>query len=98
MRQRFIIKHRIPSVVRPSATPAKDVVSEAPKSEEPKKKAKNNDTKNDEAMNIEQIEKLASELTPEQTTKKIKKDKGLIERTESSKIMITEDNKQLLTD
>lgn len=30
--------------------------------------------------------------------KKIKKDKGLIERTESSKIVITEDNKQLLND
>ena len=98
MRQRFIIKHRIPSVVRPSATPVKDAISEVPTQEEPKKKAKNNDTKNNEAMDIEQIEKLASELTPEQTTKKIKKDKGLIERTESSKIMITEDNKQLLTD
>jgi hypothetical protein len=30
--------------------------------------------------------------------KRIKKDKGLIERTESSKIVITEDNKQLLND
>lgn len=78
------------------------------KTEEPKvvealqKKAtsakKNNAEKVDENMDIEQIEKLASELTPEQTTKKIKKDKGLIERTESSKIMITEDNKQLLND
>ena len=97
MRQRFIIKHRIPSVVRPSAAPVEAVEQEAPK-QEPKKKTKNNETKNNEAMDIEQIEKLASELTPEQTTKKIKKDKGLIERTESSKIMITEDNKQLLTD
>jgi hypothetical protein len=49
-------------------------------------------------MNIDEIEELASELTPEQTTKRIKKDKSLIERTESSKIMITEDNKQLLQD
>ena len=72
------------------------VVKEEPKAE-PAPKKKNNEDKNNEAMDIEQIEKLASELTPEQTTKKIKKDKGLIERTESSKIMITEDNKQLLT-
>lgn len=30
--------------------------------------------------------------------KKVKKDKGLIERTESSKIILTEDNKELLND
>lgn len=30
--------------------------------------------------------------------KRIKKDKGLIERTESSKTILTEDNKQLLVD
>jgi hypothetical protein len=30
--------------------------------------------------------------------KKIKKDRGLIERTESSKIVLTEDNKELLVD
>lgn len=73
------------------------MVKEKPKAT-PAPKKKNNEAKHNEAMDIEQIEKLASELTPEQTTKKIKKDKGLIERTESSKIMITEDNKQLLTD
>lgn len=32
------------------------------------------------------------------TVKRVKKDKGLIERTESSKIILTEDNKQLLND
>lgn len=31
-------------------------------------------------------------------TKRIKKDKGLIERTESSKTILTEDNKELLND
>ena len=30
--------------------------------------------------------------------RRIKKDKGLIERTESSKIILTEDNKELLVD
>lgn len=30
--------------------------------------------------------------------KKVRKDKGLIERTESSKIILTEDNKELLND
>ena len=37
-------------------------------------------------------------LTPALNTKRIKKDKGLIERTESSKTILTEDNKELLVD
>lgn len=32
------------------------------------------------------------------SVKKVKKDRGLIERTESSKIVLTEDNKELLND
>lgn len=36
--------------------------------------------------------------TPAKEVKRIKKDKGLIERTESSKTILTEDNKQLLVD
>jgi len=61
----------------------------------------NKKVKKDKAMtneSISEIEALASAMTPEQTTKRIKKDKGLIERIESDKILITEDNKQLLTD
>ncbi len=34
----------------------------------------------------------------EERIKRIKSDKGLIERTESSKIILTEDNRQVLTD
>ena len=36
--------------------------------------------------------------TPPKEVKRLKKDKGLIERTESSKTILTEDNKQLLVD
>lgn len=39
---------------------------------------------------------LANE--PVDKVKKIKKEKGLIERTENSKIILTEDNKELLND
>ena len=92
MRQRFIIKHSRPVVCKKQAT--EEVVEKKPDADVNNKKSK----KQEAMMDIEQIEKLANELTPEQTTKKIKKDKGLIERTESSKIMITEDNKQLLKD
>ena len=91
MRQRFIIK----PVRRENYVTVQDVVETKPKAAHVNK---NKEEKIENDMDIDQIEKLASELTPEQTTKKIKKDKGLIERTESSKIMITEDNKQLLKD
>jgi hypothetical protein len=35
---------------------------------------------------------------PAAPVKRVKKDKGLIERTESSKTILTEDNKELLND
>lgn len=44
---------------------------------------------------ITSAENMAMDLND---TKVLKKDKGLIERTESSKIILTEDNRQLLND
>lgn len=74
---------------------------EEPK-EEPKmenKPVKNNARKNKKKMMTEEqiasAENMANVLND---TKVIKKDKGLIERTESSKIILTEDNRQLLND
>lgn len=62
-----------------------------------KKPAVNNKVENNEVMDkISMAEQIIND-TPA-PVKKIKKDKGLIERTESSKIVITEDNKQLLVD
>lgn len=52
-------------------------------------------------MDNKQIEKIQSILNTsevEKPIKKIKKDKSIIERSESSKIIINEDNKQLLND
>lgn len=48
----------------------------------------------------EKINAVASILSAETEVpvKKLKKDKGLIERTESSKMILTEDNKELLVD
>jgi hypothetical protein len=40
----------------------------------------------------ETVEMMAPEV------KRLKKDRGLIERTESSKIILTEDNRQVLND
>ena len=64
------------------------------------KKEKKNNKKNKDAMfdkdKISEIENVINNMQPE--VKVIKKDKGLIERTESSKIIITEDNRQVLND
>ena len=44
------------------------------------------------------IEDLAQEINVPKQVKVVKKDRGLIERTESSKIVLTEDNRQVLND
>lgn len=77
------------------------VVEEKEDSTEKKaQKTKNKSNKKQETMTenekLEMAQELVQELKPE--TKVIKKDKGLIERTESSKIILTEDNKQILND
>ena len=50
-------------------------------------------------MTEEQMKKamtMADELNPQ--AKVLKKDRGLIERVESSRVVLTEDNRQLLND
>lgn len=67
-----------------------------------KKKNPENNEKNVEDMNenIEKIKKIVGNDVeiPERKIKIEKKDKGLIERTENSAILITEDNKMILND
>lgn len=93
--QRFIGKKPYKKIVRPinnSAKPHK--VSE-------KQKIENKVEKKEENMN-EKLNKISevldSEKLPKRKVKVEKKDKGLIERTENSTILITEDNKMLLND
>lgn len=58
---------------------------------------KNNNSKEKKPMDkISMVEAIINDEP--KSIKKIKKDKGLIERTESSKTILTEDNKQLLVD
>lgn len=50
---------------------------------------------------INQAEEILNKLgvpVDENQIKRIKREKGLIERTESSKIILTEDNRQVLID
>lgn len=61
------------------------------------KKTKNKVMNTSEKVAFAQ-EILSSEDNKRNNVKRIKKDKGLIERTESSKTILTEDNKELLVD
>ena len=59
----------------------------------------NNKIKKEVVMTTDEKVAMAQNvLKPTSNTKRIMKDKGLIERTESSKTILTEDNKELLVD
>lgn len=63
----------------------------------------NNEEKTIDAMDTQEKIAIANEILGQTAqnadkVKKIRKDKGLIERTESSKIVLTEDNRELLKD
>ena len=81
---RFILKHI------PNTKPPKVMASE------------NNIKENKSVMTTEEKIALAQAVLTDQkpaiSVKRVKKDKGLIERTESSKTILTEDNKELLND
>lgn len=82
----FIIKHS------QDVKPHKEFVASG-------KKENNKKVKKEEKVmdKISMAENIINDA-PAREVKKLKKDKGLIERTESSKMIITEDNKQLLVD
>lgn len=66
-----------------------------------KVETENKEIKEQSSMNnIEQLKAIVGEETkiPKKKVKVEKKEKGLIERTENSTILITEDNKMMLND
>lgn len=103
------IKKRIrkrPTVVISSVQQVEDKINlpqeekiEAEKNEKPTKIKNNKKNRKEDMINKDQItaiEAAIENMQPE--VKVVKKDRGLIERTESSKIIITEDNRQVLND
>lgn len=68
----------------------------------PQKKVENNIRENKEVMTtsekIAMAQSVLSGADAAAPIKRVKRDKGLIERTESSKTILTEDNKELLND
>lgn len=61
---------------------------------------KNKQKKSEETMDerVNKAEEIMNNMKAANHVKVVKKDKGLIERTESSKIVLTEDNRQVLND
>lgn len=62
---------------------------------------KKNKTKKNNAMKLDEIakaEELVNNMNKSERVKVIKKERGLIERTESEKIILAEDNRQILND
>ena len=60
----------------------------------------NNKEKTEKNMDerVNKAEEIMKNMKAANHVKVVKKDKGLIERTESSKIVLTEDNRQVLND
>ena len=78
-----------------------EVISETEKEETSTIKNKKNSKKNrkKDMITEEQIAEIETQTENiVNNVKKIKKDRGLIERAESSKIILTEDNRQVLND
>lgn len=82
---RFIIKHINSMKPQKTVTPSENKINE-----------------NKSVMTTEEKIAMAQAALAGQSqaapVKRVKKDKGLIERTESSKTILTEDNKELLND
>ena len=73
--------------------------TDKPKKAQKQQKKENKLNENIQVMDTKDKIELAAEVLEMQSQiKKIKNDKGLIERTESSKIILTEDNRELLID
>lgn len=90
---RFIIKHidsRKPQV--------KMYPSNTKKLVEKENKKKVNEQVMTTSEKIAMAQNVLSGTDRTASVKRVKKDKGLIERTESSKTILTEDNKELLND
>lgn len=93
-----IIRKKIgmPKAVISVSVPPKPVVIEPKESPKPVEIKKKKKEKNMDAEKIRKAEELSG-VDPSMV-KVLKKEKGLIERTESSKIILTEDNRQVLND
>ena len=85
----------VEETVTKEAVTKETVINKTPKKEN-KKQKKNKDMVNENKLS--QMEAIIATELPKANVKVEKGDKGLYERTENSTILLTEDNKMLLTD
>lgn len=101
MKPRFFIK-RFPKPIKNNYISVEEIVKEDITKEEIPQDKKNKKNKKKDNMDTEISNKIkqaeATLNNMEREVKVVKSDKGLIERTESSKIILAEDNRQLLVD
>ena len=96
-RPEYIVPYVVQKEVEPIVEPKEEIteVEEV----KPTKTKNNKKNRKEDMINKDQItaiEAAMENMQPE--VKVVKADRGLIERTESSKIIITEDNRQVLND
>ena len=90
-----VIEVKMEEIVEPT-TPIIEEKIEVENTKTPKNKKKKEEKDMITKEQLSAIENAVENMNP--TVKVVKKDRGLIERTESSKIIITEDNRQVLND
>lgn len=99
---RAVLKKEYAPIVKEESEKKETPLQAAAPKKENAPKAENNKKKKKAEVEMEAIEKfMAAEetlnaMSPE--VKRVKQDRGLIERTESSKVILTEDNRQVLND
>jgi len=97
MTRRFMGKNPHKKYVRPIINKKAHVISALTE----EKVAENKEIKEKDKMadeRLEKIEKIVGAKAPKRKVKVEKKDKGLIERTDNSTVLLTEDNKMVLND
>lgn len=96
------INKRIKMGVKPVVRYVPPVVEDVKETDIKKTTKKNKKEKESEDMitteQFDRVDALVQDINVPKQVKVVKKDKGLIERTESSKIVLTEDNRQVLND
>ena len=99
--QKRKVIHSSPIILKTPHVETKKPLKEKTEEKKLEEQKENNDLINNKEMEdkrLEKIERIMSSKAPKRKVKVEKKDKGLIERTEGSTILLTEDNKMLLTD
>ena len=93
------INKKVKLGIKPVRVPSAPVVAESAEKPVVKRTTKKNKKEeNEEDMTTEQFNQVEALVNDINAVKVVKKDRGLIERTESSKIILTEDNRQVLND